>query len=82
MFEDRTVATGFESAFINTYEGWDQLDTAAFIFMGCEIKEDSGLPFDGNYDVAIDLERLFLEVYNGANEVIATKKIALVITDN
>lgn len=61
---DRVECTGFEKAFIESWGGWDELDTAAFFFYDAKVKDILGLPTDVFYGVSIDLNKLILEVFD------------------
>ncbi len=82
----RTVSTGFEKAFIESWEGWDLLDTTAFIFYKANLTDALGLATDIQYDVAIDLDKLIVEVYDlvdgeGETKIVAARSFELKVKD-
>ncbi len=82
----RNVSTGFEKNFVESWEGWDLLDTTAFIFYKANLTDALGLPTDKLYDVAIDLDKLIVEVYDlvdgeGETKIVATRHFELKLKD-
>lgn len=57
------TATGFESAFIKSWTGWDQQDTATFTFYGCRLTDVFDLDTSKTYFVNICLEEGLIEVF-------------------
>lgn len=76
----RTQCTGFESAFIKSYKGWDLMDTAVFGFYDVEFKdgflpEDFTLPKEPSLEV--DLDKLRVYVYGEESEPVFERPFTL-----
>ncbi len=78
----RITTSGFEKAFIESWDGWDLLDATSFIFYNSTITNALGIPTDKPYDVAIDLDRMEIEVYTPGDETsICKRKIVLSLAE-
>lgn len=79
---ERITPEGIESSFIESWGGWDELETMALMFYEAQFKEGLDFPTDKHYDVCLDLNKGIIEVY-GDNEdgtdsvVILTRKVTL-----
>lgn len=78
---DSVIATGFESAFIKSWEGWEEIDMLSFRFYKASLTEqfaeevgveENQLPY-----VYIDLDTMTIEGYN-YDGVVFSRKIKLV----
>ena len=73
------TATGFESAFIKTWNGWDQQDTLVLQFYNCDMT-DSFAEATGLSEadcVAVDLESMKIEVYDDNGNVVIRKDLQI-----
>lgn len=76
----KVISSGFESAFLDSWGGWDELDTGVFGFYNPEFNEDmrSTHPTADEIDfVVFDLNKMLLEGYR-EEDVLLTVKIKLV----
>ena len=78
----RITTSGFEKAFIESWDGWDMLDTTSFIFYNSTLTNALGIPTDKPYDVTIDLYRMEIEVSTPEDDTsICTRKIVLSLAE-
>lgn len=73
------TAKGFESAFIKTWNGWDQPDMLALQFYNC-VMTDSFTEATGLSEadcVTIDLESMKIEVYDLDGNVVISKDLQI-----
>lgn len=81
----RIIPEGLESAFINSWGGWDDMEVGAFMFYNADLKDVFDLPTDKLYDVYVDINKMIVEIY-GRNEddtdntVLATRKMTVTIS--
>jgi hypothetical protein len=74
---DRITATGIESAFIESWSGWDEVETMCLAFYDCKIKDVFGIPTDVTYDVVnLDCNNNTVEVYS-IDELVASRKFKI-----
>jgi hypothetical protein len=79
---ERIIPTGIESAFIESWEGWDEMEVMSIMFYGAKFKEGIDFPTDKNYTVCLDLNKGVIEVYaddesEGNGGVLFTRKVTL-----
>lgn len=77
--KSRIKTTGFESCFIDSWVGWDEIDTASMIFYKPFWKEEINFPESDS--VVIDLDNLYIEGYNENGDVLFNKKIKVVLDE-
>ncbi len=82
---ERIIPEGLESAFINSWGGWDEMEVGAMMFYNADLKDMFDLPTDKLYDVCVDTNKMIVEVY-GPNEdnsdsvVLATRKMTVTLS--
>lgn len=81
----RIIPEGLESAFINSWGGWDEMEVGAMMFYQADLKEGFDLPTDKLYDVYVDINKMIVEVYgpnaDGTDSiVIATRKMTVTLS--
>lgn len=79
---ERIIPEGIESAFIESWEGWDEMEVMSIMFYGAKFKEGLDFPTDKTYTVNLDLNKGIIEVYgdeeDGADDgVLFTRKVTL-----
>ena len=79
---ERIIPEGIESAFIESWSGWDEMEVMSIMFYGAKFKPGLDLPTDKEYTVCLDLNKGVLEVYGddeseGDNGVLLSRKVTL-----
>lgn len=80
MSNKRIISKGFESAFINSWTGWDEQDFLCLQFYDVEFTNEFSkeVGVDGCEFVCINLENMYIEGYSD-DEVIFFKNLKLSI---